>query len=60
VFTFASVLDLNMVYYHIKLDSDAQKLCTIVFPCCMGKYKYKILPMGFKIAPDVFKIKLEN
>jgi hypothetical protein len=34
-FTFASALDLNIDYYHIKLDDDdddAQKLCTIVFP----------------------------
>jgi hypothetical protein len=33
-FTFASSLDLNMGYYHIKLDAEAdvQKLCTIVFP----------------------------
>jgi hypothetical protein len=31
-FTFASSLDLNMGYYHIKLDADAQELCTIVFP----------------------------
>jgi hypothetical protein len=40
-FTFASALDLNMGYYHIKLDhdADAQKLCTIVFP--WGKYKYR-------------------
>jgi hypothetical protein len=32
--TLASALDLSMGYYHIKLDddSDAQKLCTIVFP----------------------------
>jgi hypothetical protein len=30
-FSFASELDLNMGYYHIKLDADAQKLCTIVF-----------------------------
>jgi hypothetical protein len=52
-FTFASALDLNMVYYHIKLDADAQKLCTIVF--LWGKYKYKRLPMGIKIAPDVFQ-----
>jgi hypothetical protein len=29
---------------------DAQKLCTIVFPWYMGKYKYKHLPMGIKIA----------
>jgi hydroxypyruvate isomerase len=40
-FTFASALDLNMGYYHIKLDhdTDAQKLCTIVFPWLIGKYK---------------------
>jgi hypothetical protein len=51
-FTFASALDLNMGYYHIKLDSDAdaQNLCTIVFPWQMGKYKFKRLPMGIKIA----------
>jgi hypothetical protein len=36
-FTFASALDLNMGYYHIKLDADAQKLCTIVFQWYMGK-----------------------
>jgi hypothetical protein len=30
-FTFDSALDLNMGYHHIKLDTDAQKLCTIVF-----------------------------
>jgi hypothetical protein len=49
-FTFASALDLNMGYYHIKLDADDQNLCTIVFPWHMGKYKYKYLPMGIKIA----------
>jgi dihydroorotate dehydrogenase len=53
-FTFASALDLNMGYYHIKLDdADDQRLCTIVFPWV--KYKYKRLPMGIKIAPDVFQ-----
>jgi hypothetical protein len=51
-FTFASSLDLNMGYYHhhIKLDADAQKLCTIVFLWHMGKHKYKRLTMGIKIA----------
>jgi hypothetical protein len=56
-FTFASALDLNMGYYHIKLvsDADAEKLSTIVFP--WGKYKYKLLPMGINIAlvSDVFQ-----
>jgi hypothetical protein len=51
-FTFASALDLNIGYYHIKLDADAQKLCTIVFPWNTGKYKHKHkhLPMGINIA----------
>jgi hypothetical protein len=31
-FVFATALDLNMGYYHIKLDADAQKLYTITFP----------------------------
>jgi dihydroorotate dehydrogenase len=57
-FTFASALDLNMGYYHIKLDADAQKLCTIVFP--WGKCKYKRLPMDIKIAPDVFQNVMSN
>jgi hypothetical protein len=39
------------------INADAQKLCTIVFPWHMGKYKYKRLPMGIKISwfPDVFQ-----
>jgi hypothetical protein len=53
-FTFASTLDLNVGNYHIKLDADAQKLCTIVFPWYIKKYKYKCLPMGIKIFPDAF------
>jgi ssDNA-specific exonuclease RecJ len=29
-FTFASALELNMGYYHIKLDADAQKLYSCI------------------------------
>jgi hypothetical protein len=51
-FSFSSVFNLNMGYYHIKLDAnaDAQKLCTLVFPWYTEKYKYKRSPMGIKIA----------
>ena len=52
-FTCSMALDLKMGYYHIKLDVDAQRLRTIIFPC--GKYKYKRLTMEIKIAPDVFQ-----
>jgi hypothetical protein len=49
-----SALDLNMGYHHIKLDVDAQKQCTIVFPWNTGKYRYKRLPMGWFLM--LFKI----
>jgi hypothetical protein len=48
-FTYATALDLNMGYYHNKLDADAQKLCTTIFS--WGKYKYKRLPMGINGCP---------
>jgi hypothetical protein len=37
-FAYAISLDLNMGYAIIELDSDAQKLCTIVSP--FDKYQY--------------------
>jgi hypothetical protein len=54
---FASVLHLNMGYYHIKLDADAQNVGKIVFPWNTENYKYntenykyKRLPISIKIA----------
>ena len=41
-FTFATVLDLNMGYYTIRLDPDMSKIYTIIFP--WGKYSYLRLP----------------
>ena len=51
-FTFATALDLNMGYYTIRLDPDAQKICTIMFP--WGMYSYLRLPMGITGSPDIF------
>ncbi len=50
--TFATALDLNMGYYTIRLDPDASRICTIIFP--WGKYSYKRLPMGIAGSPDIF------
>jgi hypothetical protein len=52
-FKYATAIDLNMGYYHILLDLEAQKLCTTILP--WGKYQYKRLPMGVKTSPDVFQ-----
>jgi hypothetical protein len=54
-FTFASALDLNMRYYHIKLDADAQKLCKIVFPRDMGKIQIQTLTGVSRLPLKFFK-----
>jgi hypothetical protein len=57
-FTFETALDLNMGYYTIRLDPDASKICTIIFP--WGKYSYKQLPMGIAASPDIFQGKMQE
>jgi hypothetical protein len=47
-FSHATALDLNMCYYTIRLDPDASKICTIIFP--WGKYSYKRLPMSIGVV----------
>ncbi len=42
-----------MGYYHIELEPDSRKLCTLVFP--FGKYEYFHLPMGLCNSPDIFQ-----
>ena len=51
-FTYATALDLTMGYYNICLSEDAHKLCTTTTP--FGKYKYLRLPMGVRVALDIF------
>ncbi len=55
-FTFVTAIDLNMGYHTIRLDPDASKICTSIFP--WGKYSYKRLPMGIAGFPDIFHIKM--
>jgi hypothetical protein len=46
-FTFASVLELNMGYYQIKLDADAQRLCKILL--LWGKYNTNPYPWVLRL-----------
>jgi hypothetical protein len=55
-FSFATALDLNIGYYTIRLDPDASKICTIIFP--WEKYSYKRLSMGIAGSPDIFQGKM--
>jgi Reverse transcriptase (RNA-dependent DNA polymerase) len=57
-FQYATSLDLNMGYYHMKLCPDSKKLCTLVFP--FGKYEMQRLPMGLCNSPDIFQEKMSE
>ena len=57
-FTFTTDLDLNMGYYTIRLDPNASRICTIIFP--WGKYSYLRLPMGIAGSPDIFQGKMSE
>ena len=57
-FQYATSLDLNMGYYHIKLDASSRKLCTIVLP--WGKFEYNALPMGLCSSCDIFQEKMSD
>ena len=52
-FKYASSLDLNTGYYHIKLCPFSKKRWTIVLP--WGKWEYQKLPMGLCNSPDIFQ-----
>ena len=51
-FRFTTALNLNMGYYHIYLDPNAQGICTLIL--LWGKYKYLHLSMGLSGSPDIF------
>jgi hypothetical protein len=55
-FTFVMALDLSMGYYTFRLDPDASRICTIIFP--WGKYSYKRLLMCIAGCPDIFQSKM--
>jgi hypothetical protein len=57
-FSYATALDLTMDSYTIRLDLDASKICTIIFP--WGKYSCRKLPMGISGSPDIFQGKMSE
>jgi hypothetical protein len=56
--TYAMLIDLNMVYYSIRLTPKAQKLCTKVFT--WGKHSFLKFPMGIAYLTDLFQSKVNQ
>ena len=57
-FVFAAAIDLSMACCHVPLDKESQKLCSNVLP--WGKCQHTRLPMGVKVAPDLFEQVVNN
>ena len=52
-FKYATSVDLNMGHYAMHLSEKSKEMCTICVP--WGLYQYNMLPMGIKVASDVFQ-----
>ena len=52
-YNYVTAIDLSMGYYHMVLDDELSDMTTFMLP--WGLYKYKRLPMGLNISPDVFQ-----
>ena len=57
-FQYATLLDLNMGHYHIRLRKSASKLCTITPPG--GKHLYTRLPMVFSNSSGILQQKMNG
>ena len=52
-FQYATSIDLNMGYYHIRISNNTNNLCTIILP--WGGYCYKRLTIVISNSPDIFQ-----
>ena len=57
-FQYATALDINMVYYTIRLSPSSQDMMTIVTE--FDKLRYNRLPMGMCASVDIFQSKVDK
>ena len=56
-FQYAKSLDLELKYYHIRLNKNESKLCIIILP--WGGYSYKHIPIVVAKSSDTFQTENE-
>ena len=57
-YTYVTKIDLTMCYYTYRLDEESSQRCTIATP--FGLYRYKRLPMGVSVGPDIAQQRMED
>ena len=57
-FQYATALDINMVYYTIRLSPASQDMTTIVTE--IGTFRYNRFPMGMCASVDIFQSKVDK
>ena len=57
-YKYVTAIDLSMGYYHFVLDEELSAMTTFMLP--WGLYRYKRLPMGLNISPDIFQEKISK
>ena len=55
---FFTIVDMDKGYWQVVLHPDSRKYTCMAF--VIGRYQFKRLPMGFKIASDIFQKKLDS
>ena len=58
VFQYVTALDINMVYYTIRISPASQDMTTIITE--FGKFRYNRLPMGMCAPGDIFQAKVDK
>ncbi|XP_064081778.1 uncharacterized protein K02A2.6-like [Macrobrachium nipponense] len=53
-----SKLDVQEVFWHIRLDEESSKLTTMITP--FGRYRWARLPFGLKVSSEIFQRKLNE
>ena len=49
----ANCIDFNLAYYAMRLNKESRKICVTYLT--LSLYAYNLLPMGIKVATDVFQ-----
>ena len=57
-FQYATPIDSNMGYYHIRITGYSSNLCTIILPWV--EYHYKCIPIVVSNSQDIFQYKMNN